>query len=129
MAVPFKIRITKEILERSKLCGSFNDIEKIGNNCAIAVALKDIFPNVFVTPNHIYPFGIIQNEEFSVFRISLPVTAQDFIKVFDGLRCIPNARLCLPEFEFEISLPDELIAKINIDEVKDMISQDCIPAA
>ena len=129
MTVPFKIKITKEILERSKLCGALNDIEKIGNNCAIAVALKDIFPNVFVTPHHIYPLGIIQNEEFSLFRISLPVIAQDFIKVFDGLRCIPNARLCLPEFDFEIFLPDEFIDQINIDEVKDTLGHNCIPAA
>ncbi|MGN6250085.1 MAG: hypothetical protein ACTHNG_17155 [Ginsengibacter sp.] len=128
MPVPFKIKITKEILERSKLCGALNDIEKIGNNCAIAVALKDIFPNVFVTPHHIYPFGIIENEEFSIFRISLPVIAQDFIKVFDGLRGIPNTRICLPEFEFEIFLADELIAQINIDEVKNMLAQNCIPA-
>jgi hypothetical protein len=25
----------------------------------------------------------------------------------------------LPEFEFEISIPDEIIAEINIDEVRD----------
>ncbi|HEU5053350.1 MAG TPA: hypothetical protein VFT78_09565 [Hanamia sp.] len=128
MSVPIAINITKEILRKSKECGTRNDIEKIGNNCAIAVALKDVFPNVFVTPHHIYPFGIIENEEFSLFRISLPVIAHNFIKVFDALRCIPNARLCLPEFEFEVFLPDELIAQINIDEVKDMLRQNCIPA-
>jgi len=42
MPIPFKIKVTKDILELSKNCGQ-DEIEIIGENCAIALALKDIF--------------------------------------------------------------------------------------
>jgi hypothetical protein len=121
MPVQFKIKITKEILERSYGCGAYDDVEKIGNNCAIAIALKDLFPDVFVTAHHIYPFGIYENNEYSDLRIAMPKIALDFIKVFDSLRSIPKVRLYLPEFEFEILIPDEIISQINIDEVKNIV--------
>lgn len=123
MAVQFKIKVTKEILESSKECGAHNDVEKIGNNCAIAIAVKDIFPNVFVTAHHIYPFGIDESNEYIHLRIELPKIALDFIKLFDSLRSIHKARLSLPEFEFEISIPDEIISLINIDEVENILER------
>lgn len=121
MPVQFKIKVTKEILERSHGCGAYDDVEKIGNNCAVAIALKDLFPDVFVTAHHIYPFGIYDNYEYSDLRIAMPKIALDFIKVFDSLRSIPKVRLYLPEFEFEILIPDEIISQINIDEVKNIV--------
>lgn len=121
MAVEFKIKVTKEIIERSKECGTRKDVEKIGNNCAIALALKDIFPEVFVSAHYIYPFGIDENNEYSQLRIAMPKIALDFIKVFDCFRNIHSVRLFLPEFEFDISIPDEIISLINIDEVKNII--------
>ncbi len=128
MPVQFKIKITKEILERSHECGAYNDVEKIGNNCAIALALKDIFPDVFVTAHHIYLFGIYENNEYSNLRITMPKIALDFIKVFDSLQSIHKVRLHLPEFEFEILIPDEIISQINIDEVKNMIEENSLMA-
>ena len=121
MPVQFKIKVTKEILYRSKGCGANNDIEKIGNNCAIALALKDIFPEVFVTAHHIYPFGIDEKNHNNELHIAMPQIALDFIKVFDCLRSIPNVRLHLPEFEFEILIPDEIISHIDIDEVQNFV--------
>ena len=115
MPVPFRIRVTKEILALSKSCGS-EDLEIIGENCAIALALKDIFPDVNVTGNCIYPFGI-DNDRWNELKIELPKTAQDFIRVFDSLSAIPNQRLRLPEFEFDIAIPDEIISEININEI------------
>jgi len=126
MEVQFKIKITKEILERSKECGAFNDVDKIGNNCAIALAVKDLFPNVFVTVHHIYPFGVDESNEYNYLRIELPKIALDFIKLFDSLRSIPKARLSLPEFEFEILIPDEIISQINIDEIEFLLEQKSI---
>ncbi len=123
MPVTFNIKITKEILERSKACGTRNDIDTIGNNCAIALALKDIFPEVFVTAHHIYPFGIDDNTLCNEIRISLPPIALDFIKVFDCLRSIPNVRLYLPEFEFEISIPEEILSHIDIDEINNIVKE------
>ena len=65
-----------------------------------------------------HPFGIDDNHRWNEFEIALPKIAQDFIKVFDSLCKIPNQRMLLPEFEFEISIPDEIISEINIDEVR-----------
>jgi hypothetical protein len=117
MAVSFKIKVTKEILELSKGCGA-EELEIIGENCAIALAVKEIFPDVVVTGDFIYPFGVDDNDQWDELKILLPKMAQDFIKNFDSLYKIPNQRLRLPEFEFEISIPDEIISQINIDEVR-----------
>ena len=118
MPVWFKIKVTKEILELSKECGAHNDFDTIGKNCAIAIALKDIFPEVVVTDYYIYPFGIDNKNKLDDLRIVMPKIAQDFVKVFDSLSAIHKLRLLLPEFEFEISIPDEIISQINIDEVR-----------
>lgn len=89
----------------------------------IALALKDLFPDVFVTAHHIYPFGIHENYEYSNLRIAMPKIALDFIKVFDSLRSIHIVRLQLPEFEFDISIPDEIISQINIEVVKNKLEE------
>ncbi len=120
MAVQFKMKITKEILELSKDCGADNNIETTGKNCAIAICVKDIFPEVFVTGYSIYPFGTNENYRFNDLKIELPKIAQDFIRVFDSLCAMPRLRLTLPEFEFEISISDEIISQINIDEIRDI---------
>ena len=80
--------------------------------------MKDIFPEVFVAGYHIHPFGSDDNNKLAELKIPMPKIAQDFIKVFDSLCTIPRVRLMIPEFEFEISIPDEIISEINIDEVK-----------
>jgi|SRR5450631_1908411 len=119
MPVPFKIKVTKEILALSKDCGQ-NELEIIGKNCAIALALKDIFPDVFVSGYYIHPFGSDDENPMASLEIPFPKIAQDFVRLFDSLSAIPSARLMLPEFEFEISIPDEIIAEINIEEVRNL---------
>lgn len=123
MPVKFILKITKEILELSKGCGADNNLETTGRNCAIAICLKDLFPGVFVTGYTIYPFGNNKNYQFNDLKIDLPKIAQDFIRVFDSLSAMPRVRLTLPEFEFEISISDEIISQINIDEVRDIKRQ------
>lgn len=123
MPVQFTIRITKEIIEQCKYCGIKNNKREIGNNCAIAFALKDIFPNVYVTDYYIFPFGI-DAEKGKDIKITMPVIAQQFIKLFDGFYLMPNLRLLLPEFEFIVDIPAEVIDQINIDEVKELIHAD-----
>jgi len=117
MQVQFKIKITKELLELSRDCGQ-NEIEIVGKNCAIALALKDIFPEVFVSGYYIHPFGSEKDNKLAELEIPLPKIAQDFVRLFDSLCSIPGVRLMIPEFEFEISIPDEIINEINIDEVR-----------
>ena len=120
MPVQFKIRITKEIIERCKDCGTEGNIRDIGNNCAVAFALKDIFPDVYVTDCYIFPFGI-DSQKGKDIKILLPVIAQQFIKLFDGFYLMPNLRTSLPEFEFIINIPAEVLDLINIDEVTTLI--------
>jgi len=116
MPAHFTIRITKAILAESKTCGTQHDAGIIGENCAIAMALKDLFPAVMVTCSEIYPYGI--SGEVRHLKIPLPKIALDFINVFDSLRPIHNVRDLLPEFEFEIPIPDEVISRINIEELR-----------
>ena len=120
MPVIFKIAITKAIIAHCKNCGTGNEADRIENNCAIAFALGNIFPKVYVTNHSIFPFGIDGTKEQEI-KIPLPLIAQQFIKLFDGFRLTPKLRLLLPEFEFIIDIPDEAIAKINIDEVRELV--------
>ena len=123
VAVQFKIAITKDIIRAAKDCGRENDDYTIGRNCAIAIALKDLFPDVFVTGYDIYPFGNGSDKRNSI-RIALPQVAQHFIRLFDGFSLTPRLRLLLPEFEFNIEISDELIEQIDIGELKSIIRGD-----
>jgi hypothetical protein len=117
MPVQFKIKVTKDILELSKECGVHEDAATIGKNCAIALTLKDLFPNVFVSGDDIFPFGKEDKNPSHNITIPMPKIARDFVKVFDSLSAIHNLRLRLPEFEFAIDIPDEIISEIDIEEV------------
>ncbi len=123
MPLQLKILVTKEIIEQCKHCGNGNEYDEIGRNCAVAFALIDIFPDVYVTNYYIFPLGIGCEEEEAL-KIQLPIIAQQFIKLFDGFRLTPKLRLLLPEFEFTIDVPDEVIDQINIDEVRELIEGD-----
>lgn len=127
MGVLFKINITKEILASSKNCGINDETETVGTNCAIAIAVKDIFPEVFVTDHHIFPLGIKETDSTADLRILMPKIAQDFVKIFDALKGMHKLRLLLPEFEFEILIPDEFISQINIEDVKAIASNNRLP--
>jgi hypothetical protein len=122
MSTQLKISITKEIIARCIHCGKDNQDHLIPTTCAVATALLDIFPQVYVTSYYIFPFGIDHNKERAL-RIPLPVVAQQFIKLFDGFSQTPNLRLLLPDFEFTIDLPDEVIEQINIDELRELIGE------
>ena len=122
MPTQFKIVITKEIIAQCKNCGTGNDNRRIENNCAIAVALADIFPKVYVTDLYIFPFGIDGDKEKDI-KIPMPVIAQQFIKLFDGFRLTPRLRLILPEFEFTIDITDEVIEQIDINDVRELIEK------
>ncbi len=119
MPTQFKISVTKDNLRESKYCS--NQAPDNGNRCAIAIALKDIFPDVYVAAHCLYPFGN-GSEETSKICMPLPVVARQFIKLFDGFYLTPALRLLLPEFDFTIEIPDEVIDRINIDELTSLIS-------
>ncbi len=125
MPVQFTIAISKDILKASKHCGIENDPDTIGRNCAIANAVCHIFPDIYVTGFDMFPFGGSEDQSIRSIRIPLPPVAQHFVRLFDGFRLTPSLRLLLPEFEFSIDIPDELIDMIDIEEVKAIIASSC----
>ena len=100
----FTVSITRDIIAHSYRCGSENEIDMIGNNCPISLALRDRFPDVFVSGTHIHPFGDESDE-----AIPLPDEAVDFIHRFDALADTPEERMGLPEFEFTVVLKEEAV--------------------
>ncbi|MEO8413742.1 MAG: hypothetical protein ABI472_08790 [Ginsengibacter sp.] len=116
MPIHYTIAVTKDIIKRCKNCGIETHVA--GRNCAIALALRDIFSNVYVTNYSIYPFGIEFKKDTEI-KIPLPVIAQQFIKLFDGFSHIPQLRLSLPGFEFSVEIPDDVIEHIDIEEVRE----------
>ena len=123
MPVQFKIKVTKDILQMSKECGVREDVATIGKNCALSLPLQDIFPDVFVSGDNIYPFGREDKDPSHNVTIPMPKIARDFVKVFDSLSAIHNLRSRLPEFEFSIEIPDEIISEIDIEEVTTLTHQ------
>lgn len=118
-----KIKVTKEHIENAKMCGADPNLKGhnkglyMVQNCAVALAIRDIFPKAMVTSLKLYPFGkhALITEEMNMF---LPSRAQIFIHLFDKLT--PEERIeKLPEIEFTIRVPQSVIDKINIDSLKE----------
>ena len=107
-----KIKVTKEILERSKYCGG-GDLN-VSQNCAVALAVRDIFPKAAVDGDYIWPDADIKEG-----LMPLPREVSAYIIEFDNL--YPQDRPKLPEIEFEVEIPDSVIEKINIEELKPLL--------
>lgn len=126
------IKVTKEILEKSSRC-----IQETGFNCAIALAVREIFPNSWTRSAFIHILDMNQLndtkikepkksfgnliDEFTLFMIQLPEEAQIFIDEFDsnGIK----ERLEMEPISFEIDVPDELINEIGISQVFKILSE------
>lgn len=108
-----RITVTKEILEKTKHCSVFSQYST--TNCAIACAVRDVFPTAKVWANHIAPF----TDHGKYKSIRLPQEAQDFIEAFDDATA--EERVMMKPISFEIEVPDEVIEKINIDELKPLL--------
>ena len=107
-----KIKVTREILEKSAYC----DLSKVGENCAIALAVRDVLPMANVGSSSIYPFGT-GTRQHCLMEIQLPELAQNFITAFD--RNSPLCRLEFPEVEFDVEVPDDVLEMIApIEELK-----------
>lgn len=116
MSIKMKIKVTKEILKKSMWCGTIG-LGGVTENCAVALAVRDIFPEATV-----WYCTISTGPRCQI--IQMPDEVAPFIINFDRLSHAPEKRLELPELEFEIEIPDEVISKIgngNIEEVKTII--------
>lgn len=101
------IKVTKEILERSKGC------QRQSDSCAISQAVREIFPAALVIS------GVI-NTGFN-YAIELPEAATCWYIVFD--RSTNQQIEAMPEFSFEIDVPNEVIEKIGLGEVYKILSE------
>jgi hypothetical protein len=118
------IKITKDVLKRSAMCG----IEKLykGDSCAVALAIIDFLPYSSVGKNEVYPFYHSPINYYKLLpkyedAIKLPSAAEEFISTFDALS--PEQRIEMPEISFEIEVPDSVIQKIGIGQVYKVLSE------
>lgn len=104
-----KINVTKEILIASQMCGI--DMGAVGSNCAVALAVREIFPKAWVEDEQILPFfgndNGITNYDYA---IALPKKVTLFIKTFDA--ATPEERTELNPFSFEVELSEIVIDKL-----------------
>ena len=109
-----RIKVTKEILRKTKYCGTYlaETNKPTNQSCAIAEAVISIFPNASVG-NVVLCFDSRSHSS------PLPENARVFIREFDTTS--PDFREELPEFEFEIEVPESVINSVNIDEVKELL--------
>lgn len=112
-----QITVTKEILKASERCGFDDKLEYwVHKECAIALAVRDIFPDAHVLDKEISVFNDYDHPNDKVI-IPIPIEAQNFIKEFDKLKIAPYKRLELPELTFEVEVPDSVIEKIDISGI------------
>lgn len=108
MSVQLKIKVTRKQID--------GGCRLNGRYCGIALAARDIFRQAHVTASSIRPF-YYDDDRYT--EIPLPENAMRFIRDFDGTEY--DKRPDLPELEFEITIPDEVIEKINIDELRPLL--------
>lgn len=116
MSTLLQIRITKEVLRDSAYCGhikeqgcyilSDDESVAVACNCAIALAIRDVFPKAIVGPDTILPFG---DEPFAhvYSEIELPDEAIRFVREFDDR--MPEERLKMKALKFEVEIPDDVL--------------------
>jgi hypothetical protein len=123
MQYKLKVKITQGILRQSAECGF--DGNRITKSCAITNAIRHIIPNaatglnqIVLAGNHIgHHNGIKFVDAFDdCFRDA----KSGLITRQEGIR----RRLALPETEVTITLSDEFIQSINIDDLKTAVSKE-----
>lgn len=134
MSYKLKVKVTKEILHKAKMCGLDEEHDNLNQNCALAVAIREIFPTAMVSSDYFYPFGNIargvtlspQVTEF-IDNFDLPVTQLqgenllNYPKPPEIIEAGIKHRLAIPETEFEINIPDWVIDQLNINDITEVL--------
>lgn len=124
------IKVTKEILSKTRLCTS-----NYGINCAIAEAVREILPYAITMADsiRIYSekcFKKWYEREILLYdlptskpleSIQLPPNAILFISIFDESQ--PEERVIMEPFSFEIDIPMDVIEQIGISEAYKILSE------
>jgi hypothetical protein len=119
------IKITKDILLKSSQCS-----EKVGFNCAVSLAIREIFPKAWIMTNYILVnerelvtcyANIVDYFNSEELKIKLPKEATNFINSFD-LKS-EEERIEMNPISFEIDVPNEVIEEIGINEIYKILSE------
>src|SRR5687768_2602043 len=111
-----RINITKDILQKSRMCSTRAD------NCAFALAVRDLFSGCAVGTKLIYPFfdnATGSDIQFLSFPITEEMTA--FIKRFD--KSSPEEIDQMEEQSFELEIPDWAIEQMDISDVHQILAE------
>lgn len=95
-----KLKITKEILIRSRLCTSSDVVD----NCAFALAFKEIVPFTQVGSG---TTTFLDKTGDTIGRYNHKQDQSIFINNFDSNTS--EGRMLMPEQEFEVEIPDNVI--------------------
>lgn len=110
------IKVTKDVLFRSRMCGLGG--AGLSTNCAIAVAIRDLFPKASIG----CPSMIFDSSQSDLrYDNILPSKALSFISKFDS--STPEERVNMPEFSFELPIPEEVINRISIGMIYKVLSE------
>ena len=111
------IKVTRDVLERSKMCGFTTGL--ITENCMLALAFRDLFSDACVYIDEVYLLGGIGWSAKD--RIILPQIAVKNRDQFDSIQ--PHQRVLMSPFSFEIEVPEYVISKIGIGEIYRVLSE------
>jgi hypothetical protein len=115
-----KINVTRDVLERSKMCGLIPGKERFVTNCMLAVAFKDLFPESFVVARHANLLGMC-GMMTAPDCVILPNIAAHNRCLFDGKT--PEERVLMSPFSFEIEVPEYVIERIGISTIYKVLSE------
>lgn len=109
----FELKITKDILRKSMMCGVNNMMTS--RNCAFALAFNELVPFVSVAGPYVRFISNTYHESYIVYTTE---EQRNFIYQFDRLRDTPKERLNLPEQTFQVEIPDRVLSWWYDDHVK-----------
>lgn len=113
------IKITKEVLEATKMCGINNS--DIISSCAISYACRKLFPKCFTNGGIIGIVGKNNKLQDITIIATLSKEAMQFICLFDVNT--PEDRVKMKPFEFEIELTKEALDLITINEITEVLKE------
>src|SRR6187551_317344 len=112
-----KVNVTKDVLERSKMCG-FVPGMMITESCMLALALQDLFPNACVAVRTAYLLGGFNMCQDMAYLPSIAILNRSR---FDSIQ--PHERVLMTPFSFEIEVPKYVISKIGISQIYKVLSE------
>lgn len=111
------ITVTKDILERSKNCLVSSEI--VVENCAIALAVRGVFPKARVYVHTLAFFGDEIQWLTPYNSVTHSQDMRDYIRLFDASDRTDISNL--PQYSFDIEIPDKVLESINIEELKPLL--------